>query len=220
MDLSRLNPPERHILALLAQGHTAKSIADVTGCSVHAVNERLREARRKTGATSSRELARRYAAQENRDEQFGVAASAGPEAHRARNPAVRKITTMAAVAFVPLAAAAMLLIPGAVPEGPPRVVRTLPAADAVLPPGPVTISVTFDRPMRPGSYSFVMLDPATYPACASVAYLSADGRTYSLDCRLEPDRSYAIGFNRGRFRNFVGRDGVAAEPHVLHFSTR
>jgi DNA-binding CsgD family transcriptional regulator len=71
--LGRLNAAERADLGLLAQGHTAKSIANLTGRSVGAVNERLREARRKTGVGSSRELARMFAAQENRDELIGVA---------------------------------------------------------------------------------------------------------------------------------------------------
>lgn len=71
-DLSTLNPAEREALTLLAQGHTAKSIASITGRSTGSINERLREARRKTGVGSSRELARLWA-QENRDTQIGVA---------------------------------------------------------------------------------------------------------------------------------------------------
>lgn len=73
VDLSRLNDAERGVLRLLAEGHTAKSIANSIGSSPAAVNERLREARRKTGVASSRELARLLKARENRDEQFGVA---------------------------------------------------------------------------------------------------------------------------------------------------
>ena len=56
IDLSRLNEAERRLLRLLAEGHTAKSIATELGTSPAAVNERLREARRKTGVGSSREL--------------------------------------------------------------------------------------------------------------------------------------------------------------------
>ena len=75
VDLDALNPSEREALALLAEGHTAKSIAMLTGRSVAAVNERLREARRKTGIGSSRELARLYAAaHKNRDEKIDLAA--------------------------------------------------------------------------------------------------------------------------------------------------
>lgn len=70
--LSRLSDGERRVLLLLGSGHTAKSIAAETGLSVHAVNERLREARRKTGIGSSRELARLLLAQENRDNKIGV----------------------------------------------------------------------------------------------------------------------------------------------------
>lgn len=71
-DLGRLNEAERQILYLLAEGHTAKSIASELGSTPAAVNERLREARRKTGVGSSRELARLLKSRENRHEQMGV----------------------------------------------------------------------------------------------------------------------------------------------------
>jgi len=48
-DLSRLNDAERRVLLMLAEGHTAKSVANAIGSTPAAVNERLREARRKTG---------------------------------------------------------------------------------------------------------------------------------------------------------------------------
>jgi len=83
-DFARLNEPERTILILLAKGHTAKSIANMTSRSVAAVNERLREARRKTGFASSRELARQLAAQENRDEIIGVDLVPTPQAEPSR----------------------------------------------------------------------------------------------------------------------------------------
>ncbi|GEM70620.1 hypothetical protein SAQ01S_03860 [Sphingomonas aquatilis NBRC 16722] len=77
-----LTEAERQILALLAAGHTAKTAAATLGLSVHGVNERLREARRKTGAGSSRDLARALAAQENCNQTIGVvpAAAVPPEA--------------------------------------------------------------------------------------------------------------------------------------------
>jgi DNA-binding CsgD family transcriptional regulator len=75
MDLSRLNDSERRVLRLLAEGHTAKSIANTINSTPAAINERLREARRKTGVGSSRELARLLKAQENRHELIGVAKS-------------------------------------------------------------------------------------------------------------------------------------------------
>ncbi|UVO55569.1 helix-turn-helix transcriptional regulator [Sphingomonas sp. SUN039] len=67
-----LNDRELAVLRLLASGHTAKSIAAQLGCSEAAINERLREARRKTGTGSSRELARRLAAQKIWDENIDL----------------------------------------------------------------------------------------------------------------------------------------------------
>ncbi|QDH33563.1 DUF4019 domain-containing protein [Porphyrobacter sp. YT40] len=57
--LDTLTDREKDTLRLLLRGHDAKSSARVLGLSVHTVNERLREARRKLGVTSSREAARR-----------------------------------------------------------------------------------------------------------------------------------------------------------------
>jgi len=53
-----LTDREKETLRLLLSGHEAKSIANELGLSVHTINERLREARRKLGVSSSREAAR------------------------------------------------------------------------------------------------------------------------------------------------------------------
>ena len=68
-----LNDNELEILRLLASGHTAKSIAVRLGRSETAVNERLRDARRKTGVGSSRELARLLDAQKIWDKNIDLA---------------------------------------------------------------------------------------------------------------------------------------------------
>ena len=56
--LQSLSVREAEVLRLLAAGHDAKSVARSLGLSVHTVNERLRDARRKLGVSSSREAAR------------------------------------------------------------------------------------------------------------------------------------------------------------------
>ena len=53
-----LSEKEKETLRLLLAGHDAKSMARHFGLSVHTVNERLREARRKLSVSSSREAAR------------------------------------------------------------------------------------------------------------------------------------------------------------------
>lgn len=61
IDPTTLSQREKEALRLLLVGHDAKSIASTLGLSVHTVNDRLRDARRKLGVSSSREAARRLA---------------------------------------------------------------------------------------------------------------------------------------------------------------
>jgi len=78
-----LTAKEKEALRLLLNGHDAKSMARLLGLSVHTVNERLRDARRKLGVTSSREAARLLREREGQtpellgDKGFGDAAAAG-----------------------------------------------------------------------------------------------------------------------------------------------
>lgn len=53
-----LSEKEKQTLRLIVRGHDAKSMARHLGLSVHTVNERLRDARRKLEVSSSREAAR------------------------------------------------------------------------------------------------------------------------------------------------------------------
>lgn len=53
-----LTEKEKQTLRLMVRGHDAKSIARSLDLSVHTINERLREARRKLAVSSSREAAR------------------------------------------------------------------------------------------------------------------------------------------------------------------
>jgi len=106
-------------------------------------------------------------------------------------------------------------------SGAPRVVRTNPASGAVVAPGPLKLSVTFDRPMRAQSYSFVQKDPATFPNCArNPPVQSKGGRTFTLPCTVEPGRSYEVWFNSEPYMNFRSADGIVAVPFQLKFRTR
>jgi DNA-binding CsgD family transcriptional regulator len=128
-NLERLNEAEREVLILLAHGHTAKSIAVLTGRSAGAVNERLREARRKTGVGSSRELARLLLSRKNGSEQIGMAAQPSPDAPLGEGdppPAARLRTRggliMAALLIAVAGAGALALSapgePARAPDGP------------------------------------------------------------------------------------------------------
>ncbi len=56
--LTALTDKEKQTLRLIVRGHDAKSVAVTLGLSVHTINERLRDARRKLAVSSSREAAR------------------------------------------------------------------------------------------------------------------------------------------------------------------
>lgn len=80
--LEGLTEKEKQTLRLIVRGHDAKSIARHLGLSVHTVNERLRDARRKLEVSSSREAARMLLATEgdspekSADKQIGEALAA------------------------------------------------------------------------------------------------------------------------------------------------
>lgn len=57
-DTWSLTEKEKETLRLIVRGHDAKSIARSLDLSVHTINERLRDARRKMAVSSSREAAR------------------------------------------------------------------------------------------------------------------------------------------------------------------
>lgn len=137
IDLSKLSEAELHILRLFAQGHTAKSVACETERSVGAVNERLREARRKTGVASSRELARILAAQESRDEKIdldrpGEEGTGIRPAELSRRWRWRAGGTFVMIAIaVAGALAATLLTRSAAPPAPPPASRPVPIDPSV-----------------------------------------------------------------------------------------
>mgnify|MGYP003863765423 FL=1 len=56
--VATLTEREKQTLRLIVRGHDAKSIARELNLSVHTINERLRDARRKLAVSSSREAAR------------------------------------------------------------------------------------------------------------------------------------------------------------------
>lgn len=67
-----LSEKEKETLRLIVQGHDAKSTARQLNLSIHTVNERLRDARRKLSVSSSREAARIVLAAEGTAPQFVV----------------------------------------------------------------------------------------------------------------------------------------------------
>lgn len=87
--IDTLTDKEKETLRLIVRGHDAKSTARELGLSVHTINERLRDARRKLAVSSSRAAARQLLAAEGGaaellgDKALGDAPDRGGEAEDA-----------------------------------------------------------------------------------------------------------------------------------------
>lgn len=109
--IDSLSAKELEILQLLAMGHTGKSMAARLGQSEAAINERLRDARRKTGVGSSRELARIVVGQKIWDKNIDLSSSRSSTEEPAQ-PVNRGRTTSKGLIMIvlPMASAAAIVL--------------------------------------------------------------------------------------------------------------
>ncbi|MEA3061304.1 MAG: hypothetical protein QOJ94_1085 [Sphingomonadales bacterium] len=124
-----LSEKEKQTLRLLLAGHEAKSMARQLGLSVHTINERLRDARRKLSASSSKEAARMLREAEGAapesfgDEPFGGAGTrpADPQGGRpsAGSSARQRTAAWAIGGFAMIGLALAALAWSASPHSPP-----------------------------------------------------------------------------------------------------
>ena len=127
--LETLTDKELEVLRLLTAGHTVKSIAARLGRSETSINERLRDARRKTGIGSSRELARYLDAQKIWDKKIDLPTQRNttdegvrlpkPERPTSKGRIVMLISVFAAVAGIAMATATLPQ-----QDSPPQAVQT------------------------------------------------------------------------------------------------
>ena len=235
-DVSALLEREKDVLRLLLVGHDAKSIARHLGLSTHVVNERLRDARRKLGVSSSREAARVLALAEADspknfgDKEFGYPnpteavtdAKAQAGQTLARTGINKGIFLMIVSATLLASAAFLFSMNSAAPSGSAAtVVSTHPANGSQIKPGPYKLTVRFDRPMAPDSFSFVQVDRATYPECSGKPEQSTDGKSYTLNCIARAGKRHELWFNRKPYMNFRSKaDAQSATPYRLRFSVK
>ena len=139
-DTNALTEKERETLRLIGRGHDAKSSARHLGLSVHTINERLRDARRKLEVSSSREAARLLLQTEAidpqnlADKQIGEATTArtpdkdAPGTSSARS---KRLTGVIAGVIIMFAAIIALSLIG--DGAPPSAATTPPVATTNLP---------------------------------------------------------------------------------------
>lgn len=191
-----LTEKELEILRLLAGGHTVKSIAARLERSEASINERLREARRKSGVGSSRELARLLDTQKIWDKNIDLS----PRDASGKRPAVPRHQGFEwtkghiAMAFtIPAAALGLALSAGTML---PQPAETAPPVAAA----PVAASPLAGR----WSLDVAQIPAAERPRAVTIAFSpAAGGRWHTLVTILAPDGSERVA------ESTAGLDGVA-----------
>lgn len=136
-----LTDKEKETLRLLLDGHDAKSMARLLNLSVHTINERLRDARRKFAVSSSREAARLLrqaegATPEKRGDEAlraaGSVSGAQMEGRPAEVPRPRRTAAWAIGGLAMLSLAAALLALAGPQSAPTPVGVQAPAAETAV----------------------------------------------------------------------------------------
>jgi len=106
------------------------------------------------------------------------------------------------------------------PSGPPRIVSSTPrTGDTEVDSGLQQVTVTFDRDMDTGGYSWTGGAPE-FPGREDQRPQWRDKRTCVLPVKVEAARYYRVGINAPSFRNFRSTTGVAVTPTAIHFTTK
>ncbi|WP_324261681.1 DUF4019 domain-containing protein [Altererythrobacter sp. H2] len=207
----RLTDKEKATLRLLLRGHDAKSSARALGLSVHTVNERLRDARRKLGVTSSREAARIVHAAEGAapellgDKSIGDAAAADTGASGAAATgrwAKRRFAVIGTGVFAMSLILAALLLPASP-------VALLPNSAGG---GTGALAQAAEAtPARAAEQFLILLDEGRW--AESYAATGAQFRTLnSLERWTEVSRRVRTPLGETVTRNIVGDEFVPAPP--------
>jgi len=103
----------------------------------------------------------------------------------------------------------------------PVVVKSVPQSGADDVDASLTeISVTFSKPMKAGSWSWVMMSKESYPGTADAPKYLDDKKTCVLPVKLQPGKTYAVWINSEKLQNFKDAQGNIAVPYLLVFRTR
>jgi RNA polymerase sigma-70 factor (ECF subfamily) len=83
------------------------------------------------------------------------------------------------------------------------------------------IRVTFSKKMTDKSWSWPTGNKYAAPKLAGGSiHFDSERRTCVMPVKLEPGKTYVIGVNSERFRNFKDEQGQPALPYLLVFTTR
>lgn len=104
---------------------------------------------------------------------------------------------------------------------PPSVVSTVPqAGDTKVNPSLKEITVTFSKDMLTDRmWAVCQISKDTFPKTGKDIHYLKDKRTCSIPVTLEPEKTYVLWFNRGKFNSFRDTKNNPAVPYLLVFRT-
>ena len=104
---------------------------------------------------------------------------------------------------------------------PPVVIKVEPKVGATdVDPGLKELRVTFSKKMTDKSWSWPTGNKYAAPEDNGPIHFERDGRTCVMPVKLEPGKTYVIGVNSERFRNFKDAEGHPALPYLMVFRTK
>jgi Bacterial Ig-like domain len=104
---------------------------------------------------------------------------------------------------------------------PPVVVNIEPAVGATdVDPGLRELRVTFSKKMRDKNWSWTEGNVYSVPKLDGTVHYEYDQRTCVMPVKLEPGKTYVLGINSERFRNFKDVGGQPALPYLMVFHTK
>ena len=104
---------------------------------------------------------------------------------------------------------------------PPVVVDIEPKVGAKdVDPGLKEIRVTFSKKMRDKTWSWTEGNVYAVPKLAGTIHYESGQRTCVMPVKLEPGKTYVLGINSERYRNFKDMEGRPALPYLVVFHTR
>ena len=108
-----------------------------------------------------------------------------------------------------------------VQEMPPSVVKTVPqAGDTEVDPSLKKITVTFSKDMLTDRmWAVCQISKETFPKTGKNIHYLKDKRTCVVPVTLEPEKTYVLWFNRGKFNSFRDTKNNPAVPYLLVFRT-
>ncbi|MCH9653394.1 MAG: Ig-like domain-containing protein [Planctomycetes bacterium] len=105
---------------------------------------------------------------------------------------------------------------------PPSVINTVPqAGSAEVDPALKEISVTFSKDMiTDRMWAVVQISKETFPKTGKNIHYKDDKRTCVIPVTLEPDKTYVMWFNKGRYNSFRDTENNPSVPYLLVFKTK